>query len=194
MKNKISSLSIVSAVAFTVIAIPAALAETSASETDVSMTAAHESFVKGDIKKASASIEKAAASVKTESEKVAASAKEGVEKAGDELGKLGKSVKKGTVKSGDELKKTFAHVDSALARAWHATAEESMKSGKDSSNALKKAGESLSGAAKWSGTELKKGAQSSVKAVGEGMKAGGEEVKKWFHDIGDGIKDVERKL
>jgi len=46
----------------------------------------------------------------------------------------------------------------------------------------------------WSGTELKKGAQSSVKVVGEGMKAGGEEVKKWFHDIGDGIRDVERKL
>ena len=34
----------------------------------------------------------------------------------------------------------------------------------------------------------------AAKAVGEGMKAGGEEVKKWFHDIGDGIKDVERKL
>ena len=50
-------------------------------------------------------------------------------------------------------------------------------------SALKKAGESLSGAAKWSGTELKKGAQSSVNAakkVGEGVKAGGEEVKKWF--------------
>jgi hypothetical protein len=106
-------------------------------------------------------------------------------------------VKSGAVKSDDELKKTFAHVDSALAKAWHATAEESMRTGKDASNALKKAGESLAGAAKWSGTELKKGAQSSVKAakaIGEGMKAGGEEAKKWFNDIGDGIKDVERKL
>jgi hypothetical protein len=61
------------------------------------------------------------------------------------------------------------------------TAEESMKAGKDASDALKKAGESLSGAAKWSGTELKKGARSSVnsvKAIGEGVKAG-EEVNKW---------------
>ena len=168
MKNKISSLRNFSTAALMMVAIPAAFAETSSSdftsESDKSMAAAHESFLKGDMKKASASIDKAAASVSKESEKVAASAKEGVKKAGDELKKLGQSVKSGAVKSDDELKKTFAHVDNALAKAWHATAEESMKAGKDASNALKKAGESLSGAAKWSGTELKKGAQSSVKA------------------------------
>jgi hypothetical protein len=198
MKNKISLLRNFSAAALMIVAIPATFAETSSSdftsESDKSMAAAHESFLKGDMKKASASIDKAAASVSKESEKVADGAKEGVKKAGDELKRLGQGVKSGAVKSGDELKKTFAHVDNALAKAWHATAEESMKAGKDASTALKKAGESLSGAAKWSGTELKKGAQSSMKAVGEGMKAGGSEVKKWFNDIGDGIKDVERKL
>ena len=98
-------------------AIPAAFAETSSSdftsESDKSMAAAHESFLKGDMKKASASIDKAGASVSKESEKVAASAKEGVKKAGDELEKLGQSVKNGAVKSDDELKKTFAHVDHA---------------------------------------------------------------------------------
>jgi hypothetical protein len=34
----------------------------------------------------------------------------------------------------------------------------------------------------------------AAKKIGEGLKAGGEDVKKWFQDIGDGIKDVERKL
>ena len=62
---------------------------------------------------------------------MAASAKEGVKEAGDELDKLGQSVKSGAVKSDDELKKTFAHVDNELAKAWHATAEESMKAGND---------------------------------------------------------------
>jgi hypothetical protein len=64
-----------------------------------------------------------------------------MKKAGDELEQLGQSVKSGAVKSGDELKKSFAHVDNALAKAWHATAEESMKAGKDAGNALKKAGD-----------------------------------------------------
>ena len=52
-------------------------------------------------------------------------------------------------------------------------------------------------AAKWSDTELKKSARTSVnavKAIGEGIKAGGEEANEWFHDIGDGIKDIEQKL
>jgi hypothetical protein len=42
-----------------------------------------------------------------------------------------------------------------------------------------------------------KGARSSVNAVkviGEGIKAGSEEVNKWFHDLGNSIKDIERKL
>ena len=140
MKNKISPLWIVSAAALLMVAIPAAFAETSSSdfttEPDKSMAAAHESFLKGDMQKASASIEKAAASVKKESEKVAASAKEGLKKAGDELDKLGRRVKSGAVKSDDELKKTFAHVDNELAKGWHATAQESMNAGKDASSAL----------------------------------------------------------
>ena len=137
MKNKIPSLRIVSAAALVIAAVPAAFAAKSSSnfttEPDRSMAAAHESFLKGDMQKASASIDKAAASVKPESEKVAASAKKGVKKAGDDLDKLGQSVKRGAVKSDDELKKTFAHVDNELAKGWHATAEESMKAGKDAS-------------------------------------------------------------
>ena len=97
MKNKIYVLNF-SAAVLMMVAIPAAFAETSSSdftsESDKSMAAAHESFLKGDMKKASASIDKAAASVSKESGKVAASAKEGVKKAGDELEKLGQSVKK----------------------------------------------------------------------------------------------------
>ena len=137
MKNKIPFLRNVSAAALMMVAIPAAVAATSSSdfstEPDKSMAAAHESFLKGDMQKASASIDKAAASVKKESEKVDASAKEGVKQAGDELDKLGQSVKSGAVKSDDELKKTFAHVDNELAKGWHATAEESMKAGNDAS-------------------------------------------------------------
>jgi len=196
-KNAISPLSIVSATILIMTGIPAAIAATSPSEPDKSMAAAHESFVKGDIQKASAYIDKAAVSVKKDSEKVAASAKKSVKKAGEELEKLGQRVKNGEVKSDDELKKTFARVDNELAKGWYATGEESKKAGKDTSNALTKAGESLSGAANWSGTELKKGVRSSVnsvKAMGEGVKAGSEEVNKWFNDIGDGIKDVDRKL
>ena len=200
MKNKIP-LSIISTAALMLAAIPSVLGAPSSSdfttEPDQAMSAAHESFLKGDMQKASASIEKAAASVKKESEKVAASAKEGVKKAGDELDKLGRRVKSGTVKSDDELKNTFAHVDNELAKGWHATAQESINAGKDASSALREAGEYLSAGAKWSGTELKKGARSSVnalKGLGKDIKAGGEDVKKWSQDIGDGIKDVERKL
>ena len=42
-------------------------------------------------------------------------------------------------------------VDYEFAKAWHKTAVESKKAGKDSSDALKKAAASLEGAAKWSG-------------------------------------------
>ena len=73
MKNTILPLSIISAAALTMVAIPAAVAATSSddftNEPDKSMAAAHESFLKGDMQKASASIDKAAASVKNESEK-----------------------------------------------------------------------------------------------------------------------------
>ena len=37
-------------------------------------------------------------------------------------------------------------------------------------------------------------AVNAAKKVGQGMKAGGEDVEKWLQHIGDGIKDVDRKL
>jgi hypothetical protein len=170
-------------------------------EPDKTMAVSHSSFVKGDTAKASQEIRKAATYVRNESREVSASAKEGVEEAAASLDKLGRDVKNGTVKSGDELRKTFARVDHALAEGWHKTAEEAKNSGKDAGAALKKAGAALDGAAKWSGTKLKQGAQASIqtlqkvgKKTGETIKAGAKEVEGWFKDIGNGIKDVGRKL
>jgi hypothetical protein len=170
-------------------------------EPDKTMAASHSSFVKGDTAKASQQIRKAATYVKNESREVAASAKDGVEEAAASLDKLGREVKNGTVKSGDELRKTFARVDHALAVGWHKTAEEAKNSGKDADAALRKAGAALDGAAKWSGTKLKQGAQASIrtlqkagKKTGEAITAGAKEVEGWFNDIGNGIKDVARKL
>jgi hypothetical protein len=170
-------------------------------EPDKTMAASHSSFVKGDTAKASQQIRKAATYVKNESREVAASAKDGVEEAAASLDKLGREVKNGTVKSGDELRQTFARVDHALAVGWHKTAEEAKNSGKDADAALRKAGAALDGAAKWSGTKLKQGAQASIrtlqkagKKTGEAIKAGAKEVEGWFNDLGNGIKDVGRKL
>ena len=170
-------------------------------EPDRSMTAAHESFVKKDAKKASEQIHKAAGYVKQESDKVTKSAKEAMQKAGDELDKLGDGVKNGTVKSEAELKKTFAKVDQQMADCWHKTAAESKKSGKDATADLARAGTSLENAAKWSGNKLKEGTQSSVdaikkagKATGKGVKTGAEEVGKWFQHLGDGIADLGKRL
>ena len=66
---------------------------------------------------------------------------------------------------------------------------------------MKKAGAALDGAAKWSGTKLKQGAQASLqtlqkagKKTGEAIKLGAEQVEGWFKDIGNGIKEVGRKL
>ena len=66
---------------------------------------------------------------------------------------------------------------------------------------FKKAGASLEGAAKWSGNQLTEGAQASVEAVkkvGTGkakcVKAGTEEVNKWFKGIGEGIEDLGSKF
>lgn len=101
------------------------------------------------------------------------------------------------MKSGDQLKKTFAQVDHALAKAWHTTADQAQKSGKDSTEALKKAGGGLAGAAKWSGTQLKEGTQASVDGLqkaGQGVKLGAEDVGKFFKSIGDGIADLGKKL
>jgi len=186
-------------------AIPAVYAQTSSgdftNEPDKTMASAHESFLKGEMDKAAEQINKAAAYVKKEADKVAKDSKEGVKKAGDDLEKLGQGVKKGTVKSSDELKKTFAKVDYELAKAWHKTADEAKKSGKDPSNALKDAGAWIEGSAKWSVTQLKEGTRASVEAVkkvgkgaAKGAKAGAEEVETWFKGIGEGIEDVGRKL
>jgi hypothetical protein len=186
-------------------AIPAVYAQTSpgdfTNEPDKTMASAHESFLKGEMNKAAEQINKAAAYVKKEADKVAKDTKEGVKKAADDLDKLGQGVKKGTVKSSDELKKTFAKVDYELAKAWHKTADEAKKSGKDPSNALKEAGAWIEGAAKWSVTQLKEGTQASIEAVkkvgkdaAKGAKVGADEVDKWFKGIGEGIEDVGRKL
>ncbi|HYB41162.1 MAG TPA: hypothetical protein VEL75_05295 [Candidatus Methylomirabilis sp.] len=129
--------------------------------------------------------------------KVAKSTVAGVKKAGDNLDHLGAEVKKGTVKSSEELKKSFAQTDHALATAWHATAEEEQKAGKDSTNALVNAGAGLEGAAKWTGTKLDAGAQAAVDAVhtaGRGARLGVETLGSVFRGIGDGIADVGRKL
>jgi hypothetical protein len=185
--------------------IPVVYAQTSpgdfTNEPDKTMASAHESFLKGEMNKAAEQINKAQAYVRKEADKVAKDAKEGVKKAADDLNKLGQGVKKGTVKSGDELKKTFAKVDYELARAWHKTADEAKKSGKNPSNALKEAGAWIEGAAKWCATQLKEGTQASVEAVkkigkgtAKGTKTGAEEVDKWFKGIGEGIEDVGRKL
>jgi len=203
-KKSFSVLSMV-IIAVLMVAIPVVYAQTSPgdfpNEPDKTMAKAHESFVKGDINKAVEYIHKAAAYVKKEADKVAKDTKEGVKKAADDLDKLGQGVKKGTVKSSDELKKTFAKVDYELAKAWHKTADEAKKSGKDPSNAIKKAGVWIEGAAKWSVTQLKEGTQASIEAVkkvgkdaAKGAKVGADEVDKWFKGIGEGIEDVGRKL
>jgi hypothetical protein len=168
-----------------------------ASEPDKSMASAHESFLKGDLNKASEHIKKAAGYVRKEGNKVAKDAAEPLKKAAADLDRLGQNVKKGAVKSGDDLKKSFAQVDHQLALAWHKTADEATKAGKDSTNALKKAAAGLAGAATWSGVQLQAGAQASVAGVakvGQGVKLGAEDVGRFFKGIGDGIADVGQKL
>ena len=184
-------------VALLIAAIPTVDAQSPsdfAGEPDKTMARANDSFVKGDMNKAAEHIQKAAAYVRKESDRVAKGTKEGVMKAGDQLSKLGADVKKGTVKSGDQLKKTFAQVDHALAKAWHATAEQTHKSGKDASAALKKAGAGLEGAAKWSGNKLQEGTQASVDGLKKAGKMSTEEVGKLFKGLGDGIADLGQKL
>lgn len=179
---------------------PAAWAQTAAAPTtepDKSMTAAQEAFDKGDMNKSSQHIHKAATWVRQQSNKVAADSKAVVKQAGDDLDTLGKKVKAGSVKSADELKAAFAKANNTMAKAWHATAEQASKAGKDSTAALKNAGQSLESAAKWSGTQLKEGSQASVdglKKAGKGVKLGAEQVGNFFKGIGDGIADVATSL
>jgi hypothetical protein len=204
MNKTLSSLSSAT-VALLIAAAPFALAQVNpddfTDEPDKTMAASHSSFAKGDTAKASQQIRKAATYVRNESKEVAANARADLEKAAEALDKLGREVKNGTVKSGDDLRRTFARVDHALAVAWHKTAEEAQDAGKDAGDALRKAGAALDGAARWSGTKLKQGAQASLQALqkagkktGEAVKAGAKQVEGWFNDIGNGIKDVGRKL
>jgi hypothetical protein len=167
------------------------------SEPDKSMAAAHESFLKGDMNKAAEHIKKATAYVRAQEKKVSKGAAKGLKKAGDDLEKLGADVKKGTVKSADELKKTFAKVDHALATAWHATAEQEQKAGKDATGALRSAGAGLQGAAAWTGTKLNDGAQAAVDGLskaGRGVKLGADAVGNAFRGLGEGIADLGRKI
>lgn len=170
-------------------------------EPDKTMAAAHESFVKGETRKAGEEIDKAADYVKKQSRHMAGSSKADMEKAGAELDKLGEGVKQGTVKSEGELKKSFAKVDHQMAQGWHKTAEETHRLGKDSTADLKKAGEALEGAAVWSGHQLDEGTSKTLdevknaeKEAHKGVKAGADEVDRWWKSIGHGIEDLGHKL
>ena len=185
--------------------VPALCAQTAArgfeNEPDRSMAAAHDSFVKGDKHRAAANLEKASRWVKKQADEVGKASSAGMKDAGEELEKLGEGVKKGTVKSGDEMKKTFAKVDHEIASCWHKTAEDTKNAGRDSTADLKKAGEALEGSAKWSGHQLSEGARDSVRAVkkagkatGEGSQAAAKDVDRWFKGIGQGIKELGRRL
>jgi hypothetical protein len=170
-------------------------------EPDKSMAAAHEAFLKGEKDKAAKDIHKAARWIEKQSDKVGEGSKADMKSAGEELDKLGEGVKDGSVKSGDEMKKSFAKVDHEMAACWHKTAAESKQAGKDSTDDLRKAGNSLENSAKWSGQELSEGTRETVaavrkasKATGEATKASAEQVDKWFKGIGEGIEDMGKKL
>src|SRR5262245_30844253 len=166
-------------------------------EPDKSMASAHEAFVKGDLNKASEHIKKAAGYLHAQEKKVAKDASAGVKKAGDDLDRLSADVKKGAVKSPDDLKKAFAKADHALATAWHATAEQEQKAGKDASRSVTSATSALEGAASWTGSKLDTGAQAAVDAVhtaGRGARMGTDAVGRAIRGIGDGIADVGRKI
>jgi hypothetical protein len=174
-----------------------AVAQELTGEPDKTMAAAQESFAKKDTKKAAEYLQKSATYVRQEAVKVTASAKAGMMKAGDALDQLGKDVSKGAVKSADEMKKVFASVDHERAKAWHATAAAAQKTGKDSTDMLKRGGAALNGAAQWSGSKLKEGASMAVdgaKKIGQGAKMGAAEVEKTFKGLGEGIEDVGRRL
>lgn len=168
-----------------------------AGEPDKSMASAREALVGGDTSKAAEYLEKAATYVRAQEKKVAKGASMGLKKAGDELDRLGAEVKKGTVKTPDALKKTFVQTDHALATAWHATAEQEQKAGKDASGALRSAGAGLEGAAKWAGAKLEAGAQAAVDALNQaerGSRLGTEAVGRTLRGLGDGIADLGRRI
>src|SRR5262245_50135465 len=82
-------------------------------EPDKSMASAHESFVKGDMNKASEHIKKAAAYLHTQENKVAKDTSAGVKKAADDLDRLSANVKKGAVTSPDDLRSEERRVGKA---------------------------------------------------------------------------------
>lgn len=166
-------------------------------EPDKSMARAQEALAKGDKGKAAEHIGKAAAYVRAQEQKVAKDASMGLKKATDELDRLGAEVKKGAVKSADALKKTFAKTDNALATAWHATADQEQKTGKDPSGALRSAGAGLENAAKWAGAKLDAGAQAAVDALNQaerGTRLGAETVGRTIRGLGEGISDLGRRI
>jgi hypothetical protein len=205
MKTKSSILSTQALMVALMAGLSVAYAQTSTADfqtqPEKSMAAAHEAFIKGDIKNACGDIAIAADYVKKQSRFMAADTKEGMDKTERELTKLRDGVEKGTVKSGDELKKTFAKADHQMAKCWHKTAQEAQKAGKDSTYALKRTGERLDGASRWSGHQLDEGTKKSLAAVesagqgaGQGVKAGATELDQWCKSLGHGIEDLGHKL
>ena len=162
------------------------------SEPDKSMANAQESFLKGNMNKAAEHIKKAAGYVRADAGKVAKDASTSVKKAGDSLDRLGGEVKRGSVKSADQLKKTFAQVDHSLAKAWHTTAEQAQKSGKDSTAALKKAGPGWRARPSGRALSWRKARMPPSMASRRSVRAwmGADDAGKFFKGIGEGIADL----
>src|SRR5215467_4450927 len=96
-----------------------------------------------------------------------------------DMNEASEHIKKAAVTSPDDLKKAFAKADHALATAWHATAEQEQKAGKDATTSITHASSALEGAARWTGSKLDTGAQAAVDAVhtaGQGAKMGANAV------------------
>jgi hypothetical protein len=166
-------------------------------EPDRSMASANEAFAKGDMNTASEQIKKAAAYLRAQEQKVVKQTAAGLKKAADDLDRLSADVKKGAVKSADDLKTAFAKADHALAKAWHATAEQEQKAGKAASTSITHASEALEGAARWTGAKLDAGAQAAVDAANaakRGARMGADAVGRAIRGLGEGIADVGRKI
>jgi hypothetical protein len=95
-----------------------------ADEPERYMQAAHESFLKKDVKATAAELRKAAAFVKLEAARAADDSKTGLVASATELEKLASDVEKGAVTSVEKLDSTFARAAHALANHHHKKAEE----------------------------------------------------------------------